>query len=57
MLRLAFTDEGPLKIKNIVNMYKDIAQNKVDAFLKHQSLIEDIKKEGFTKGHFLRGVL
>lgn len=57
VLRLAFTDEGPLKIKNIVNMYKDIAQNKVDAFLKHQSLIEDIKKEGFTKGHFLRGVL
>ena len=57
VLRLAFTDEQPSQMRKIVNMYRDIVQNKDDALLKHQALIEEIKKEGFTKGHFLRGVL
>lgn len=57
VLRLIFTDEEPLKMRNIVSMYRDMVQNKTDAFSKHQSLIEGIKKKGFTKGHFLRGVL
>lgn len=57
VLRLIFTDEEPLRVRDIVSMYRDIAQGKPDAFLKHQFLIEEIKKEGFTKGHFLRGVL
>ncbi|HHX17741.1 MAG TPA: U32 family peptidase [Clostridium sp.] len=57
VLRLAFTDEEPLRMREIVNMYRDIAQSKADALLKHQPLIEEIKKNGFTKGHFLRGVL
>lgn len=57
VLRLIFTDEEPSQMRKVVNMYRDILQNEADALLKYQALIEEIKKKGFTKGHFLRGVL
>ncbi|MDQ2086351.1 DUF3656 domain-containing protein [Herbivorax sp. ANBcel31] len=56
MLRLSFTDEEPSDIKSIVNMYRDIIKNKDSALSKNESLIKKIKENGFTKGHFLKGV-
>lgn len=53
-LRLDFYDEEDKVVFEIVKAYKDKSINLWDS--KESKVIETIKKNGFTKGHYFRGI-
>ena len=53
-LRLYIKDESPGRIKELVNLHKELAGGADTG--KYAALIDKIKSEGFTKGHFYKGV-
>lgn len=56
MIRLNFTDETFEDMVGIVNMHKDLSVSGKKVLESHRKLIDRIKKQGFTKGHYFRGV-
>ncbi len=56
IIRLNFTDETAGEMKEIVNMHRDLTAVGKSALDSHRELIDRIKKSGFTKGHYFRGV-
>jgi putative protease len=56
-IRLLFTNESPAECKKIASIYKDAMEMGQDkAMEKHGDFIEKIMKEGFTRGHYYKGV-
>ncbi len=56
IIRLNFTDETADEMRAIVNMHRDLVDLGKKALDSHRELIDRIKKAGFTKGHYFRGV-
>ncbi|WP_010681056.1 DUF3656 domain-containing U32 family peptidase [Acetivibrio cellulolyticus] len=56
MIRLNFTDETSDEMTEIVNMHRALADLGNEALNPYRGLVERIKKHGFTKGHYFRGV-
>lgn len=55
--RLNFTDEKKEEMVQLINMYAELLEDDTEAVLeKYDSVLEDIKKKGFTKGHYFRGI-
>jgi putative protease len=56
-MRLLFTIESPEKCEKITNLYKDaLVMGQEAAVKKHSDFVNQIEKEGFTRGHYYRGV-
>jgi U32 family peptidase len=55
-VRLNVTDENNDTIRQIVDMHKEAIQGGAGSIKRHRDIIEKIKAEGFTKGHYFRGV-
>ncbi len=57
VIRLLFTTETPVACEKITNIYSDILGiGQAQALEKHRDSIDLLKQEGFTRGHFYRGV-
>ncbi|MGE5474851.1 MAG: DUF3656 domain-containing U32 family peptidase [Ignavibacteriales bacterium] len=55
--RLNFTDEKKEEIVELINMYSELLEDDTEMVLeKYDSVLENIKKKGFTKGHYFRGI-
>ncbi len=55
-IRINVFDETPEEIKQITSMYKDILRNGKTSVGHYSALAKEIESQGFTKGHFFRGV-
>lgn len=55
-VRLNIWDEDSGEIKKLVDMYRDVARNGENVLRKYEGLTGEIKRKGFTKGHYFRGV-
>ncbi len=56
-IRLLFTKEEPNRCGAITNLYKDFLMTGYKTIEdKHKNIIDWVKAEGVTKGHFYRGV-
>lgn len=55
-VRINILDEENKKVEDIVAMHTEFLEKGSSAIKKYNSLIEDIKKDGHTKGHYFRGV-
>ena len=55
-LRLNIWDESPEDIEELVDLHRDMLGNTAEALRKHAGIVERIKSEGFTRGHYFRGV-
>ena len=56
MVRLNITTESLGQVKDIVDMHRDVCDNGLQVLPKYQSIIDDIKRKSFTRGHLQRGV-
>ena len=56
IIRLNFTDETYGEMSDAVNLHKDLVAFGKKALESHREVIDRIKKLGFTKGHYFRGV-
>ncbi len=56
IIRLNFTDETYDEMLEIADMHRALAEKGRGALGKYSRLIDRIKKRGFTKGHYFRGV-
>jgi len=55
--RLNFTDETEEEIVELIKMYADLIEGDTEVGLeKYSSILDEIKRKGFTKGHYFRGV-
>lgn len=56
-LRINFTDETEEEIEKLIDMYSELLEGETNEVTdKYDSILEDIKKKGFTKGHYFRGI-
>jgi len=55
MIRLYVYDETPMEAREIIDMYKDLADNGAGSLDRYHGMVERIKAGGFTKGHYFRG--
>jgi len=56
MIRLNITDEKPEDVYRLTDLFKDAAENGEAVLKKHGEFIDEIKRKGFTKGHYYRDV-
>lgn len=56
MLRLMFFDEDLRSREQLVEMHRRLAMGEIKSLEDYSELMGKIKKTGFTKGHFYRGV-
>jgi len=56
IIRLNFTDETAEEMNGIVNLHRDLIESGKKALNSHGELIDRLKKRGFTRGHYFRGV-
>ena len=56
IFRLYILDERPEELKELVQLFRAAAAGDSDEMASHSALVERIKAEGFTKGHYYRGV-
>jgi putative protease len=56
MVRLLMTDETAQEVKDITEMYSDLAANAKSGIKKYDEMLDRIRSKGFTKGHYYRGV-
>lgn len=55
--RLNFTDETEKEMVQIINMYSELLEGDTESVIeKYGDTLEEIKKKGFTKGHYYRGI-
>ena len=57
ILRLNITDETAEVVQDIIAMHRDLAEQDVSSLNRHRELIDLIKRSGFTRGHYFRGVM
>ncbi|HHV99749.1 MAG TPA: U32 family peptidase [Clostridiaceae bacterium] len=57
ILRLNITDEAAEAVKDIIAMHSDLAEQGISSLHKYGDLIDLIKRSGFTRGHYFRGVI
>ncbi|MCR4434984.1 MAG: DUF3656 domain-containing protein [Clostridiales bacterium] len=55
-IRLDLLEEEPEMVERITGMYRDVWENGQKALEKYGALVDRIKGEGFTRGHYFRGV-
>ena len=56
VFRLDFTLEKPDNIREILESYIDVINNNFEMDKDDESLLQSLKGEGITKGHYFRGV-
>ncbi len=56
IIRLNFTDETYDEMVEISHLHRALAEKGKEALRQYDRLIDRIKKQGFTKGHYFRGV-
>jgi len=56
IIRLNFTDETAGEMNDIVNLHRALIESGKKALNSQRELIDKIKRRGFTKGHYFRGV-
>ncbi|MEN2775085.1 DUF3656 domain-containing U32 family peptidase [Acetivibrio clariflavus] len=56
IIRLNFTDETAEEMNGIVRLHRDLIESGKKALSSHEELIDRVKKRGFTRGHYFRGV-
>ncbi len=54
--RLNIIDEGPQRVRELTELFRAAASDLSGTEEGHEGIIEDIKKRGYTKGHYFRGV-
>jgi len=57
ILRLNITDETADVARDITAMHRDLAEHGISSLHRHKELIDLIKRGGFTRGHYFRGVI
>lgn len=55
-LRLSFTHEKPEEVSDIIEMYSRLLEQDERVLRDYEQVLERIKQEGFTRGHYFRGV-
>ena len=55
-VRLNFTEEKPTEIKEIIEAYRDVLCYGTKVVDRYKNLTDRIREQGFTKGHYFRGV-
>lgn len=55
-VRLNISDESPERLENLLEMFKDIINSGQDGIKNHEKLIGEVEADGFTRGHYFRGV-
>lgn len=56
IMRINLSDESPEEARQLVKMHRDVLDHGTGALKRYDRLIEEIKRKGFTKGHYFRGV-
>ncbi|MDP4181917.1 MAG: U32 family peptidase, partial [Bacillota bacterium] len=55
-LRMNVWNESPERINDLLVMFNDLAENGDRNYHKYNSFISKMQEEGFSKGHFFKGV-
>jgi len=55
-IRLMIYDEKPGEVRELVRLHRAILDEGSGSVSRYSDLVETIKKRGFTKGHYFRGV-
>lgn len=56
IVRLNITDESSDRIAALIMMHRDILDNGQQRVKAYKALIEQVEAQGFTRGHYFRGV-
>jgi len=54
--RINITNEDERNIPDILDLYSKLIENDTKVLEKYKQLLEKVKMEGFTRGHYFRGV-
>jgi putative protease len=55
-VRLNVFDESPEKLEKLLEMHRDIISRGQDRIKNYEELVGEVEMEGFTRGHYQRGV-
>lgn len=56
IIRLSLSDEGTEEIKQLIQLHREVLAKGPAALGKYDGLMKEMKRKGFTKGHYFRGV-